>query len=359
MSSASGQAEPAFERAVSLAPFTTLELGGPAKYFLRAQARSEIGEALAWAARAGEQVRILGGGSNLVIADAGVDGLVIKLATRGIEISRDAERTTLEVQAGESWEDVVQLALAEDLAGIECLTGIPGCAGATPIQNVGAYGQEVSERIEAVEVLDRQDLSVRWLARDQCGFGYRDSSFKRAPERYVVLAVRFVLTAGGRPELRYAELARACAARAGSPSLREVAEVVRSLRGSKSMLLDRADPNSRSAGSFFTNPVLSVDEAEQVKRRALTQGIVQRVEDVPSFAAEAGKQKLAAGWLIERAGVQKGLRQGAVGISSKHALALVHHGGGSTRELLDLARAVSRQVESVFGVALVMEPVCW
>ena len=344
---------------VALAPFTSLGLGGPAKYFLCAEGRAEIGEALRWAQACNEPVRILGGGSNLVISDAGVPGLVIKMATRGIEITRDAARVVLEVQAGEAWENVVELALAEDLAGLECLTGIPGSAGATPIQNVGAYGQEVSECIEAVEVLDRRDLTTRWFTRDECGFGYRDSFFKQHPELFVVLAVRFVLVPHGPPRVRYAELVRALASRGATPGLRDVAEVVRGLRASKSMLLDLNDENGRSAGSFFTNPVLSTEEARGVKARALAQGLVTRVEDVPAYEAGAGFEKLAAGWLIEKAGVHKGLRRGPVGISSKHALALVHHGGGSTRELLALADEVRAQVRQTFAVELAMEPVRW
>jgi len=359
VSSPSSSAELAFEHAVPLAPFTTLGLGGPAQHLLRARSRAEVHDALRWASAAGEPARILGGGSNLVVADAGVAGLVIKLDTRGMEITRGPERVRVEVQAGEPWEGVVQLALAENLAGIECLTGIPGSTGATPIQNVGAYGQEVGECIEAVEVLDRVSLETRWLSREQCGFGYRDSSFKREPGRFVVLAVRFALTPDGPPRLRYAELARALSAGAAAPSLREVAEAVRALRASKSMLLEPGDPNSRSAGSFFTNPIVPLAHAEAVKQRALSLGVVSRVEDVPSFAAGPGMLKLAAGWLIEKAGVSKGLRRGAVGISSRHALALVHHGGGSTRELLALAEEVQSRVLAVFDVELALEPVCW
>lgn len=348
-----------YEHHVSLAPFTSLGLGGPAKYFLRAGSRAEITEALRWARASNEPARILGGGSNLVISDSGVPGLVIKMDTRGMEITRETGRVVLEAQAGEPWESVVQAALGEDLAGLECLTGIPGSAGATPIQNVGAYGQEVSESIEAVEVLDRRDLRVHWLAKEQCGFGYRDSSFKQHPERYVVLAVRFALMPGGPARVRYAELARALSSRGASPGLREVAETVRALRASKSMLLDPSDENGRSAGSFFTNPVLSEEHARRVKERAVVAKIVASTEDVPAYDAGAGLVKLAAGWLIEKAGIHKGLRRGPVGVSSKHALALVHHGGGSARELLALADEVRAEVKRVFDVELAMEPVRW
>ncbi len=349
-----------YERHVSLAPFTSLGLGGPAKYFARVRSRAELHDALAWARAEREPVRVLGGGSNLVIDDAGVAGLVIKLDLRGLALTRDDARATLEAQAGEPWQDVVELALSEDLSGLECLTGIPGSTGATPIQNVGAYGQEVSERIEAVEVLDRQTLTTRWLTKEACGFAYRDSVFKRRPDENVVLAVRFALTPHGKPQVRYAELARALASRdASTPSLREVALAVRGLRASKSMLLDPADENGRSAGSFFMNPVLSRERAQAVKARALAAGLVMRLEDVPAYDAGPGFEKLAAAWLIEKAGVQKGLRRGPVGISSKHTLALVHHGGGSSAQLLALADEVRAQVARVFDVELKLEPVRW
>jgi UDP-N-acetylmuramate dehydrogenase len=351
--------EPALQSGRVLAPLTSLGLGGPARHFLEASSRSELLDGLRWAQREGVPVGILGGGSNLVIADTGFEGLVIRLATRGRQLTRVDDHALLEVQAGEPWDDVVELALSEQLAGVECLTGIPGSSGATPIQNVGAYGQEVSQTIDAVEVLDRESLVASWWAPSACGFGYRHSRFKRESRRWVVLAVRFRLTPGGTPSIRYGELARALEAGLASPSLREVAQCVRGLRAQKSMLLDPGGENGRSAGSFFTNPVVASELAERVKREALVRGLVKHTDEVPTYPAGPGQQKLAAGWLIEQSGIHKGLRRGAVGISTRHALALVHHGGGSTSALLALADEVRRRVRDVFGVELGLEPVLW
>jgi UDP-N-acetylmuramate dehydrogenase len=345
------------EHARPLAPLTTLGLGGPARHFVEVTERATLLEALRWAEQAGERVAVLGGGSNLVVADAGFPGLVVRMATRGIALARAGDEALLTVQAGEPWEDVVTQALDAQLAGLECLTGIPGLAGATPIQNVGAYGQEVSDTLEAVEVLERSTLEVSWLGADACAFGYRDSRFKHEPERFIVLAARFRLRANGAPTVRYPELARALGG--GAPSLQEVASTVRALRRAKSMLLDPSDENFHSAGSFFMNPIVSAAEAERVKALAVASGIVTQVSDVPAFAAGPGLVKLAAGWLIERAGIARGLRRGAVGVSSKHALALVHHGDGSTAELLSLADEIRDRVERTFGLALQIEPVRW
>jgi UDP-N-acetylmuramate dehydrogenase len=347
----------ALEQGRSLAPLTTLGLGGPARHFVEVSERATLLDALRWAAQAGERVGVLGGGSNLVVADAGFTGLVVRMATRGVELVRDGATATLTVQAGEPWDDVVGLAIDEHLAGLECLTGIPGLAGATPIQNVGAYGQEVSDTLEAVEVLERATLHTSWLAADECAFGYRDSRFKHEPERFIVLAARFRLRVSGAPTVRYPELSRALGS--ATPSLREVATTVRALRRAKSMVLDPADENFHSAGSFFMNPIVSAAEAERVRSVATTHGLVAQPGEMPAFAAGEGRVKLAAGWLIERSGTAKGLRRGNVGISTKHALALVHHGGGTTTELLDLAREVSERVHTLFGVTLEIEPVRW
>jgi UDP-N-acetylmuramate dehydrogenase len=353
---------PGLESRRPLAPLTTLGLGGPAEHFLAAARRDQIVDALRWAQAVGKRVGVLGGGSNLVISDRGFHGLVLQLATRGVALSRAQERVRLEVQAGERWDDVVALALDEGLAGLECLTGIPGSAGATPIQNVGAYGQEISQCLEAVEVLDRQTLAASWWPRERCAFGYRDSFFKRNPERFVVLAVRFLLDPGGEATVRYPELAAHLGLPEGGrtkPSLREVAAAVRALRAAKSMLLVAGDEDARSAGSFFTNPIVPREQAEDVRRRALALGLVARAEDVPCYDAGPDRRKLAAAWLIERAGIAKGLRRGAVGVSSKHSLALVHHGGGSSDELLALAEEIRARVRASFGVTLELEPVCW
>jgi len=247
-------------------------------------------------------------------------------------------------------------------AGLECLTGIPGLVGATPIQNVGAYGQEVAETIREVRALERRTGQVVTLASEACAFGYRDSLFRRRPDDYVVLGVTFALRPAGPPTVRYHELERALdsggpPSNEGQRTLANVAATVRALRARKSMLVDPGDPNRRSAGSFFTNPVLDGPAFQMVAARAVAAGLVVRPEDVPHFEGPDGRFKIPAAWLIERAGFSKGLRRGPVGISSAHALALVHHGGGSTGALLALAQEIRDAVLARFGVALEREPV--
>lgn len=331
---------------VPLAPKTTLELGGPARFYLVADDVASVAEGVRWAEARGVGVRILGGGSNLIVPDAGFDGLVIEMALRGVEV-RDGIVTAA---AGESWDGLVRRTVAMDLAGIECLAGIPGRVGAAPIQNVGAYGQEVKETIRAVRVLDLASRQEETLAPDACAFAYRDSRFKQNPGRYAVLGVTFGLVPGGRPALRYAELVDAMDGDT-EPTLERVRETVVALRRAKSMVIDPADPNRRSAGSFFTNPLVEPALAERIAQSSPT--------GVPRWPTADGRVKLAAGWLIEHAGMTKGTRRGNVGLSSQHALALVHHGGGTTRELLALAEEVVRAVRERFGVTLVREPVLW
>jgi UDP-N-acetylmuramate dehydrogenase len=299
---------------------------------------------------------VLGGGSNVVVADEGIDALVVHLELRGIEIDDAGAHARVIAGAGEPWDPLVELAVARGLAGLECLSGIPGSVGATPIQNVGAYGQEVAETIVAVRVFDREHRQVRRLVPDECAFAYRDSLFKRVPDRHVVLAVELALVPGGAPTLRYAELVRALADRS-APTLAETRAAVLALRRTKSMVIDATDDNRRSVGSFFTNPIVDLADAERIVAHALADGLVTRAEDVPRYPTADGRCKLAAGWLIERAGFAKGERHGRVGISSRHALALVHHGGGTTRELLVLAHRIADAVAAKFAVTLVPEPV--
>jgi UDP-N-acetylmuramate dehydrogenase len=336
---------------VPLAPLTTFELGGPARWYAEATSAEEVAEAFDWAGREGCEVTILGGGSNVVIADEGIDGLVLRVAPRGVSFEGGA----VVAHAGEPWDPFVASCIERGLAGLECLSGIPGLAGAAPIQNVGAYGQEVSETIRSVRVLDRIDRAVRELPSAQCGFAYRDSFFKQVPDRFVVLAVTFDLRPRGEPAIRYAELDQALAGTA-RPSLREVRDTVIALRRDKSMVIDPADPNRRCAGSFFTNPILDRDAAAEVVARAVASGAAADASAVPQWPTANGRVKLAAAWLIERSAIDKGLRRGNVGISTRHCLALVHHGGGTTRELLALAREVRDAVHARWGVTLVLEP---
>ena len=344
-----------------LAPRTTLGLGGAAHRLVSARTEAEVIRALELADAEKLPLFVLGGGSNLIVPDEGYPGLVLSMAMRGVatvpSVSRRGERTLrVTAAAGEPWDELVASTVANGWQGLECLSGIPGLVGATPVQNVGAYGQDVSETIVAVGVVDRQTRRTRALTPAECRFAYRDSALKREPARFVVTWVCFELRPGGPPALKYAELQRVFAGRA-APSLTEVREAVLVLRRAKSMVLDPFDPNRRSAGSFFTNPVVAPEVADEVVRRALERGLAASAAAVPRWPDEGGRVKLAAGWLIEKSGIAKGLRHGHVGVSSAHALALVHHGGGTTRELLELAEHIRARVQEAFGVELEREPV--
>jgi len=336
---------------VNLADLTTIGLGGPARAFVRAGTDDELIDAVATADASGEPVLIVGGGSNLVIADAGFDGTVVQVATRGL--SRDGEPGTVTVAAGEDWDEVVARTLAEGLAGLECLSGIPGRAGATPIQNVGAYGQEVSDTITAVRTYDRLAGQIEIFPNGRCGFGYRTSVFKHDDaRRHVVLSVTFRLAeqSAGLP-LRYAELASALGVAPGDQvASTQVRSAVIELRRRKGMVIDSTDPDTRSAGSFFVNPVLDGAALAAVQAAAGT--------PVPRFDAGDGLVKVPAAWLIERAGFGKGYTLGnGARISAKHTLALVNSGSATTEGLLALARQIRDGVRDVFGVSLTPEPV--
>lgn len=338
------------QRDVPLGPLTTFGLGGPAKYFVLIETEQSLVDALRWAAQQSMRAAVLGGGSNLIVPDEGYDGLVVQM---GISELGFRSGGLIRAGAGVPWETVVDGAVSRGWAGVECLTGIPGSTGATPIQNVGAYGQEVSEVITCVHVVRRDTLAHEELTPAECGFSYRDSSFKQEPDRFIVTAVDFACRPEGPATLRYAELAQHVASGA---SLEEVRRAVLELRRRKSMVIEAGDPNRRSAGSFFMNPIVSSAEADRVAEQAATEGLVDSPTEVPRYPADGGRTKLAAGWLIEHSGIAKGTRRGAVGVSSKHALALVHHGGGTTAELLALAEDIRRQVHDRFGITLEREP---
>ncbi len=338
-----------------LADYTTVRLGGPARGFVRAGTEEELIGAVRAADAAGEPVLILGGGSNLVVADEGFDGTVIQVATRGV--SRGAGPGVLTVAAGEDWDAVVARTVAEGLAGLECLSGIPGLAGATPIQNVGAYGQEVAETIIRVRVYDRKAGDVLEIPNEQCGFGYRTSRFRGA-DRFVVLSVTFGLAVQVRSvPVRYAELVAALGVLPGDQvESTEARSAVIELRQRKGMVIDPADPDTRSVGSFFVNPVLNAAALAAVEAAARARcGPDTRV---PRFSAGDGLVKVPAAWLIERAGFSRGYNPGdGVRISAKHTLALVNAGSASTAALLALAREIRDGVRDAFGVSLAPEPV--
>jgi UDP-N-acetylmuramate dehydrogenase len=342
------------QKSVPLAPRTTLGVGGPAQSYVEASDESSLLTALSWAEQRGVQCQLLGGGSNVVVADAGFDGLVVHIATQGIEWEEHGDAVQVTVAAGESWDRFAALSVERSWVGLECLSGIPGQVGATPIQNVGAYGQEVADTILSVRAYDRSTGKTVSLPSAACEFGYRDSVFKSgAPHRYVVLAVTFRLRIGAPPSVRYAQLAEHLRARGlCEPSLLEVRESVLEIRRSKSMVYDTNDPNGRSCGSFFTNPIVSPERLEELLRRSPDRS-------PPQFPQPEGTTKLSAGWLIEHAGFARGYRDGAVGLSSAHALALVCHPGAQARDVVRLAHRIQARVLEQFGVTLHPEPAFW
>ncbi|MER8236004.1 UDP-N-acetylmuramate dehydrogenase [Streptomyces sp. NPDC101490] len=337
-----------------LAPLTTFRLGGPAARLVTATTDDEVVAAVREADAAGTPLLVVGGGSNLVISDKGFDGTVLHIATKGFSI----DGTTLEVAAGEVWSDVVDRAVEAGLAGIECLAGIPGSAGATPIQNVGAYGQDVAETITEVVVYDTQDHQTLTLTNEQCSFSYRHSIFKQLPGEYIVLRVRFQLedAAGLSAPIAYSQTAHALDAQMGDRvPLAHARDTVLALRASKGMVLDPDDHDTWSAGSFFTNPILTNDEFDAFRAR-----VAERLGpdiQAPAFPVGTSFTKTSAAWLIDRAGFTKGYGTGPARISTKHTLALTNRGTATTEDLLVLAREVVAGVRDAFGITLVNEPV--
>lgn len=333
---------------MDLADLTTLRLGGPAGQIVEATTERQLVDAVTIADEAGDPALIVAGGSNLVIADEGVPGTVILVRTRGISVDADdCSGAMVTVQAGENWDDFVTHAIDRGWVGIEALSGIPGSVGATPIQNVGAYGQEVSQTTASVRTYDRVDARVRTFAAADCGFTYRHSRFKAEPHRYVVLSVTFQFALGdlGMP-VGYAELARTLGVEVGArPPLAAVRDAVLGLRQGKGMVLDADDHDTWSAGSFFTNPLLSPESAVGLPPGA------------PRYRQADGTIKTSAAWLIEHAGFAKGYGTGAARVSTKHTLALTNRGEATTVDLLGLAREIRTGVESRFGITLVNEPV--
>ncbi len=340
---------------IPLAPLTTLGVGGSARFFVEAPDESSVLEAFEWARRRQLAVRVLGGGSNLVIGDEGVDGLVVRMALCGVATREANSAVELTASAGEPWDALVRATVERDWAGLECLSGIPGLVGATPIQNVGAYGQDVSETVTAVRVLDTTGGRVTTLSNHECGFAYRDSKFKSGVTgRYVVLSVTYRLRPGGAPTVRYADVEKHLERRGiQSPSLADVRGSVLAIRRAKSMVLDSPDdPNRRSCGSFFTNPIVSAAQAAEVAARAVDPAI-------PRWPEPDGRVKLSAAWLIERAGFKRGHAEGPVGLSTRHSLAVVAHEGARARDVVAFARRLQAAVEERFGIRLRPEPVFW
>ncbi|HXJ83873.1 MAG TPA: UDP-N-acetylmuramate dehydrogenase [Candidatus Methylomirabilis sp.] len=340
---------------VSLASYSTMGVGGPARWFVEALDEPTVLAAVEWAEHRGLPLHVLGGGSNVIVADDGVDGLVLHAALRGVTTRVVGSVVDLTAAAGEPWDELVRMTVERGWAGLECLSGIPGLVGATPIQNVGAYGQDVSETIVTVRALDRRDGQIVMMTPAECEFSYRDSVFKsRMAGRYVVLGVGYRLQQGGAPALRYPEVVTDFA-RQGirAPTLADVRRTVLAIRRSKSMVLDERDPNRRSCGSFFVNPVVAADEFRRIEARVGSEQVM------PSWPEPGGRVKLSAAWLIEHAGFARGHTDGAVGLSTRHALAIVCHPGARARDVVAFARRVRARVEEWAGVRLTPEPEIW
>ena len=336
------------ETDVPLAPLTTLRIGGPAGRVVTAESDDEL---VAAVREAGDTALLLAGGSNVVIADAGFDGTVVRVATRGVEVTERNGGVRLDVAAGEAWDALVERSVRDGFAGFECLSGIPGSVGATPIQNVGAYGQEVARTVVSVRAYDRVSDEVVDLAPDACGFAYRSSRFKDADRgRFAILRVVYELPRSWRSApIAYAELAKALGKHLGErTALAAVREAVLGLRRGKGMVLDPADPDSVSAGSFFTNPILDATAFAELERRAGA--------PPPRWPEHDGRVKTSAAWLIERAGFRRGYGDGPVGLSTKHTLAIVNRGGGTADDLVALARELRDGVRERLGVTLEPEP---
>jgi UDP-N-acetylmuramate dehydrogenase len=335
------------EENITLAPYTTMQIGGRARFFVSARSEEEVIAAVRFAAENDFPLFVLGGGSNVVISDHGFDGLVLHIATEGVSADSDADSLRrITAQAGEPWDGFVERTVIDGLAGLECLSGIPGSVGGTPVQNVGAYGQDVSETIISVRVLDRVSFDISELTNAECGFGYRTSIFNTSErERYIVLAVTYGMTPGGEPKIAYKDLRDHFGDH--NPTLSETRDAVLAIRRAKSMVIDVADPNSKSAGSFFKNPVIS---------KQMYAALAAQNDAIPSFPVGETQVKIPAAWLIENAGFHKGYVLGKAGISTRHTLAIINL-EGTAADIMVLKEQIVAVVKKKFGIALLPEPV--
>lgn len=369
-----------------LAPLTTLKVGGAARFFVEAKDENEIAEAIDFAKKQALPVFVLGGGSNVLIADNGFDGLVLKIANRGIEVFQERNETRVTAQAGEDWDEFVRFCVERNLAGVECLSGIPGSIGGTPIQNVGAYGQDVSETIQSVRVLERQSGKFFDLSNADCHFAYRTSIFNTTRrDEFIVTSISFQLKQDGEPKIDYADVKkyfeqfvwsyqRLQGALIGDedenvrlktaenyrykPSLAHVRRAVLQIRRAKSMVVAADDPNSRSAGSFFKNPIVEAEKFNEIAKIARGLKFIENDSLPPHFSAGENSMKIPAAWLIEKSGFQKGYtKTGRAGISSNHTLAIVNLGAATAADVLNLAKEIQFGVREIFGVELKPEPV--
>jgi UDP-N-acetylmuramate dehydrogenase len=338
---------------VPLAPLTTMKVGGPARYFIEATSIAEVSEAVEFSRSRNLPLFVLGGGSNLVISDAGWPGLVLKIGITGINHRHGHDEVIFEVGAGEDWDKFVGMVVTHNIAGLECLSGIPGFVGATPVQNVGAYGEEVANAIESVVVLDLKDGQQHELAKEECAFNYRTSIFNTSERgRYIILQVNYLLKHGGEAYIAYADLKKYFAGWNKKPTLADTRDAVKKIRAGKGMLIVPGDDDCRSAGSFFKNPILSADEYERLTARAAAKNL-----QIPSYPALATQKKVSAAWLVEHSGFSKGYGNGSVGISRKHALAIVNRGNATAADIVAFKEDIQGRVEEIWGILLEPEPV--
>ncbi|MBV9340955.1 MAG: UDP-N-acetylmuramate dehydrogenase [Acidobacteria bacterium] len=343
----------ALQQDVPLAPLTTLGVGGCAQFLVRAEQVREVEAAVRFAESRQLPLLVLGGGSNLVVADRGWPGLVLQVALEGICHYHGQGSEVFEVGAGMNWDCFVAESVSLDCGGIECLSGIPGSVGGTPVQNVGAYGQEISQTVASVLAFDRRDNCVKPLKAAECGFAYRQSIFNSSQMgRYIILRVTYELFPAARPDLRYVDLERYFAGGERRPTLLDVRMAIREIRAAKGMLITAGDPDSRSAGSFFKNPILAEAQYVELERRAAESNL-----QVPNYPALARQKKVSAAWLVENSGFTKGYRRGRASISTKHALAIVNRGGATAAEILALRDEIQLRVNEIWGIRLEPEPV--
>ncbi len=343
---------------VPLAPYTTLDVGGAARFLVEITHEDQIMEALNFAWERGCPLFVLGGGSNILVSDSGFPGLVMQIKLRGLHPLDGDDGEVFAVAAGEEWDSFVHSCVKQRLAGIECLSGIPGTVGGTPIQNVGAYGEEVSEVILSVRVLDRESQTIRELSNADCKFSYRSSIFNTSDrDRYIVLRVAFALRRNGKPRISHQDLQYCFAAKTERPTLNEVRDAVLQIRREKAMILQPGDPDSKSAGSFFKNPILNSEAATRVANEAHKRGLLGKSENMPYLLMPGENVKLSAAWLIECAGFRKGYSRGRVGLSGKHTLAIVNQGGATAQDIVNLACEIQSQVQTLFEIELHPEPV--
>ncbi|HEY0759204.1 MAG TPA: UDP-N-acetylmuramate dehydrogenase [Acidisarcina sp.] len=341
-----------FREHVPLAPYTTLKIGGPARWFAEATTEEELVEGVDFARSHDLRLFALGGGSNLLVSDAGFPGLVLHMALKGIDEDGDGDTCLFSAAAGEDWDAFVDHAVERNCAGIECLAGIPGSIGGTPVQNVGAYGQEVSSTIDSVRAYDTVSRRFVRLSNSECGFRYRQSVFNtRAPGRYIVTSVSYRLTSDATATVRYKDLVDYFTGRP-RPGLADTSRAVREIRRRKGMVITPGDPDSRSAGSFFKNPVVDVAVLERLR---LSHPELQG--QVPSYPAGDDMVKIPAAWLLEQAGFYKGYELGQAGISHRHTLALINRGNATAAEIGELRDEIKRAVMEKFDIVLEPEPV--